>query len=99
MQIFTGTRLTTAIHRRLLSRFLLREGGTSVHRLNRITSLKVFHVLLYRLYDRIRRFVSELIAIIDKELKHDENGMSFKASTKNKPHAHQVSSQDSFAYK
>ena len=74
-------------------------GGTSVHRLNRITSLKVFHVLLYRLYDRIRRFVSELIAIIAKELKHDENGMSFKSSPKNKPHAHQVSSQDSFAYK
>ena len=60
---------------------------------------KSFHVLLYRLYDRIRRFVSELIAIIAKELKHDENGMSFKSSPKNKPHAHQVSSQDSFAYK
>ena len=25
--MYTGTRLTTAIHRRLLSRFLLREGG------------------------------------------------------------------------
>ena len=29
----TGTRLSTAIHRRLLSRFFLTEGGTSVHRL------------------------------------------------------------------
>ena len=74
-------------------------GGTSVHRLNRITSLNVFHVLLYRLYDRIRRFVSALIAIIAKELKHDENGMSFKSSPKNKPNAHQVSSQVSFEYK
>ena len=27
MQMYTGTRLTTAIHRRLLSRFFLREGG------------------------------------------------------------------------
>ena len=26
MQMYTGTRLTTAIHRRLLSRFFLREG-------------------------------------------------------------------------
>ena len=25
--MYTGTRLTTAIHRRLLSRFFLREGG------------------------------------------------------------------------
>ena len=27
MQMYTGTRLTTAIHRRLLSRFFMREGG------------------------------------------------------------------------
>ena len=27
MQMYTGTRLTTAIHRRLLSRFFLKEGG------------------------------------------------------------------------
>ena len=27
MQMYTATRLTTAIHRRLLSRFFLREGG------------------------------------------------------------------------
>ena len=27
MQMYTGTRLTTAIHRRLLSRFFLMEGG------------------------------------------------------------------------
>ena len=27
MYVYTGTRLTTAIHRRLLSRFFLREGG------------------------------------------------------------------------
>ena len=33
MQMYTGTRLTTAIHRRLLSRFFLKGGGTSVHRL------------------------------------------------------------------
>ena len=34
MQMYTGTRLTTAIHRRLLSRCFLREGGggTFVHR-------------------------------------------------------------------
>ena len=27
MQMYTGTRLTTVTHRRLLSRFFLREGG------------------------------------------------------------------------
>ena len=39
MQMYTGTRLTMAIHRRLLSRFLLREGGTSEQRLGHICDI------------------------------------------------------------
>ena len=39
MQMYTGTRLTTVIHRRLLSRFFLKKGGTSVHRLRSMAVL------------------------------------------------------------
>ena len=35
MQMYTGTRLTTEIHRRLFSRFFSEGGGTSVHRLEK----------------------------------------------------------------
>ena len=40
----TGTRLTTAIHSRLFSRFFSDRGGTSVHRLRRkeVKSVELF---------------------------------------------------------
>ena len=36
MQMYTGTRLTTAIHRRLLSRFFLREGDVCTQATSRM---------------------------------------------------------------
>ena len=49
MQMYTGTRLTTAIHRRLFSQFFLREWRTSVQRLPLKGFTKIKQVVLKKM--------------------------------------------------
>ena len=51
VQMYTGTRLTTAIHRRLLSRFFLREGGRLY------TGYDFWTILVHGRFDNSSHFV------------------------------------------
>ena len=51
MQMYTGTRLTTVIHRRLLSRFFLREGGRLY------TGYDFWTILVHGRFDNSSHFV------------------------------------------